>query len=446
MPEDERHGRVADQGLFWFLSNFHFFAIAIGFVGPSLGLSMGFSILAGALGMLGGGVLQGFHASQGPEMGLPQMIQPRAQFGFRGVIIPLIGALVSMLGYNLVSTVLVASGAHSLWGLDRTAVALAVALTATVLAIFGHDWLHRAFRLLFWISLPLFAVLTLAIMFGHAGGAAPHQQGHFSWPAFLTQMAAAMSFNLGGAPYVSDYSRYLPRKTSRVAVIAYVFGGASLSGMWLIGVGAWLATHIGSADSLMALHLAGDAIVPGLGSILVAASICALVATVGMTDYSAMMTFVTAIDCFRRVKPTRFIRVASIIILTGVWGAVALFLNGDAINYVNAVMVIVLYFLVPWTAVNLIDYFILRKGAYSTADIFTPRGIYGAWNVKGLFSYGLGFAASVPFFVVPSVYTGPLAVAIGGCDIGWLVGLATSGGAYLIASRTQLARIAFTPV
>jgi purine-cytosine permease-like protein len=34
VPEAERHGRVADQGPFWFLSNFHFFAIAIGFVGP----------------------------------------------------------------------------------------------------------------------------------------------------------------------------------------------------------------------------------------------------------------------------------------------------------------------------------------------------------------------------------------------------------------------------
>lgn len=47
VPENERHGRVIDQGPFWFLSNFHFFAIAIGFVGPSLGLTLGYSALAG---------------------------------------------------------------------------------------------------------------------------------------------------------------------------------------------------------------------------------------------------------------------------------------------------------------------------------------------------------------------------------------------------------------
>jgi len=54
VPEQERHGRVQDQGPFWFLSNFHFFAIAIGFVGPSLGLSLGATILAGSLGIVVG--------------------------------------------------------------------------------------------------------------------------------------------------------------------------------------------------------------------------------------------------------------------------------------------------------------------------------------------------------------------------------------------------------
>lgn len=38
VPERERHGRVVDQGPFWFLGNFQFFTIAIGFVGPSMGL------------------------------------------------------------------------------------------------------------------------------------------------------------------------------------------------------------------------------------------------------------------------------------------------------------------------------------------------------------------------------------------------------------------------
>ena len=220
VPEHERHGSVSDQGLFWFLGNFQFFAIAIGFVGPSLGLSLGYAALAGTVGILVGTAFQAFHASQGPEMGLPQMIQSRAQFGYRGVIVPLLATLMSLIGYNVVSTVLAADGLHSLWHLDRGSTAVAVSLLAAALAIWGYDWLHRVFRILFWISLPLFSFLSVAILSGKAGGAV-HVIGGFSWPAFVTQLASAASFNIGSAPYVSDYSRYLPSRTPRGRLILH---------------------------------------------------------------------------------------------------------------------------------------------------------------------------------------------------------------------------------
>jgi purine-cytosine permease-like protein len=441
VPEDERHGRVAHQSLFWFLGNFHFFAIAIGFVGPSMGLSMPATILAGTLGMLIGTTFQAFHASQGPEMGLPQMIQSRAQFGFRGVMIPLVGVLVTLNGYNVVATVLIAEGAKGVWGLDRTAVALAVAAVASVLAIFGHDWLHRAFRLMFWVSLPLFLALSLAIVVGHAGGGTP-PNAHFGWPAFLAQLAAATSFNLSAAPYVSDYSRYLPRNTSRLVLIANVFGGSAISGIWLVALGAWLATRMGATDALVALRSAGDAMAPGMGSVLVCVSICALIATIGMTSYSAMMTFVTATDCVRPVRPTRRLRVLVILGVTVVWAAVAICFGGNAIAYVNGVLVITLYFLIPWTTVNLIDYFFLSKGRYLIADLATPRGVYGAWGLRGLFAYAVGFVVSIPFFVVPGMFIGPAATRLAGCDIGWLVSLVATALAYLAANIRVTARAA----
>jgi purine-cytosine permease-like protein len=97
----------------------------------------------------------------------------------------------------------------------------------------------------------------------------------------------------------------------------------------------------------------------------------------------------------------------------------------------------VLYFLIPWTAVNLIDYFFISKGKYSTVDLFNPGGIYGAWGWKGLFAYVVGFAASIPFFVVPNLYTGRVAALIGGCDIGWLVSLTATSAAYLAAQAVS---------
>ena len=39
IPEGERHGRVTQQGVFWFLSNTQSLSVAVGFLGPALGLS-----------------------------------------------------------------------------------------------------------------------------------------------------------------------------------------------------------------------------------------------------------------------------------------------------------------------------------------------------------------------------------------------------------------------
>lgn len=434
VPEHERHGRVLDQGPFWFLSNFHFFAIAIGFVGPSLGLSLPLTALAGTLGILIGTAFQAFHASQGAELGLPQMIQSRAQFGYRGVVVPLTAVFASLVGYNVVATVIISEGLHSLWSVNRTGSAIGISALAAVLAVWGYDWLHRVFRILFWISLPLFSLLSAAILAGKAGGAtAP--AGGFNGVAFVTQLASAVSFNVTAAPYVSDYSRYLPTRTPRGAIILNVFLGSALSAIWLIALGAWLATHMGVTDALLALKQCGDGVARGLGAVLCVTSIVALVATIGMNAYSAMLTLVTTVDCFRPLRTTQTLRIAFIALIAVLWILAAISFGGDAITYVNAMLVIMLYFLMPWTAVNLIDYFWLRRGRYRIRDLFTPDGLYGAWGGRGLIAYAIGFLASIPCFVVPHVYTGPIAARLGRVDIGWLVSLVASSVAYLALSR-----------
>ena len=90
----------------------------------------------------------------------------------------------------------------------------------------------------------------------------------------------------------------------------------------------------------------------------------------------------------------------------------------------------------PWTSVNLADYFFVRRGRYAITHLFTPHGIYGAWGTRGLIAYALGFIATLPFFVLPDVYMGPASRVLGGVDVGWLVGLGVSGGAYLLLCRS----------
>lgn len=430
VPLSERHGRVLDQAKFWFLGNFHFFTIAIGFIGPGMGLGLGWTILAGTLGVLIGTVFQAFHASQGAELGLPQMIQSRAQFGFRGVIVPLCATLLTYVGFNVVDTILLAQGLAALTGLPAVAVAVTAGVVGAALAVWGHDWLHAAARLLFWLSVPAFSVLTFAVVAGAVPAPAPASPGGFDAVAFFTQLAAGASYNITYATYVSDYSRYLPHDTPRAPIIASVFAGAAGAAIWLIALGAWLATCFGGEDALADLTRAGNALLPGFGYALGAVSVAALVTTMGMNAYSGMLTLVTAADAVRPVRPTRRIRIVAIGGLLVLWVALALGAGGSAIGTLNATFVVMLYVLVPWTAINLTDYFFVRRGHYAVTELFRPNGIYGNWRAAGLTAYAIGFACSLPFAVVPGIFAGPAARALGGVDIGWLVGLGVTAGAY----------------
>ncbi|NHN89345.1 purine-cytosine permease family protein [Acetobacter conturbans] len=436
VPENERHGRVADQGPFWFLGNFQFFTIAIGFVGPSMGLSLGYTAVAAIIGILFGTLFMAFHASQGAELGLPQMIQSRAQFGYRGVTLVLIGTLVTFIGFNVVDTVLLAAGLNGIFGWNITLITLVIAVISALFAIYGHDCLHTIFKICFYISLPLYIILTGAILTGHAGGSSPTIIG-FSWVAFVGQIAASASYNITYAPYVSDYSRYLPRNTRPISIIMAVMVGASSSAIWLIILGAWLATRLGASDGLVALHAAGNAVFPGFGSVVALASVIALVATMGLNAYSCMLTILTGIDSFRPLNPTRKARILTIIGIAALWTGVSLQCPSDAIGLLFATLTVMLYLLVPWTAVNLVDYFLVRKGHYAITNLFMPGGgIYGMWQPRGLLAYAIGFLSTIPFAVLPGIYTGPIAHMLGDVDVGWLVGLVVSGGVYALLSRS----------
>jgi purine-cytosine permease-like protein len=435
VPLRERHGTVGDQAKFWFLGNFNFGTIAIGLIGPSMGLGLGWTILGESIGILIGTLFQAFHASQGAELGLPQMIQSRAQFGYRGVVVPLFASMFTFVGFNIVNTILIAEGLHAIAGWNSVAAALAASAIGAALAIWGYDWLHLVFKAMFWASVPLFAMLTLAILSGEIGHVGHEDAGGFTAVGFFTQVAAGASYNITYAVFVSDYTRYLPRDTGRVPIITAVFMASSVSAIWLIGLGAWLAVHIGTVDTLADLMQGGQAVVPGFGLLISAVSLATLVAVIGMNAYSAMLTVLTAIDSFHALRPTRALRVKCILAIIAVSAAAAIGFGGDVIAALNDYFVVMLYLLVPWTAINLTDYFFVRRGHYAITHLFTPHGIYGAWGRQGLLAYVLGFASSVPFCVMPGLFTGPAARALGGVDIGWLVGLAVTVPVYLLLMR-----------
>jgi NCS1 family nucleobase:cation symporter-1 len=112
--------------------------------------------------------------------------------------------------------------------------------------------------------------------------------------------------------------------------------------------------------------------------------------------------------------------------------------NSFLSNYEDFILLL-LYVLVPWTAINLVDYYLLRRGEYDVAAFFRQDGgIYGLINAPAVICYFLGILIQVPF-VAAALYTGPIARALGGIDLSWIVGLLVTAPAYYWMAKASRA-------
>ncbi|CAM5721192.1 cytosine permease [Mycolicibacterium aubagnense] len=234
--------------------------------------------------------------------------------------------------------------------------------------------------------------------------------------------------------YVSDYSRYLPEDTSAKHVIWWTYLGAAGSSVWLMSFGAVLASALPTPDAIASIQTVGNQLLPGFGTFTVVLSSVALVTIMSVNAYGASLTSMSALDAFRPITPTLRLRVIGIALTSFIAFVVALSLPAGYLESFNVFVLLMLYFLIPWTAVNLVDFYFVRHGHYSIVDIFRPDGIYGRWSWRGLAAYLLGMVSMVPF-VSLTFFEGSIAKMLGGVDISFIVGLAVSGLAYYVLTR-----------
>ncbi|CAN5358236.1 cytosine permease [soil metagenome] len=434
IPWSERRGKLWHQAPFWFTGNFVLPTMVIGFLGPQLGLSAGFSFLAIVLGACFGTFFMAFHANQGPRMGLPQMIQSRAQFGSRGVIVPFLATVFVYIGFMVFDVILATQGIGLVlpdikWFWYPILTALSI-----VIAVIGHDLLHFVQRWLTYLLIVAFAITTV-LAFTTLPAPTPENAGGWDLTVFLIQFSLAAGYNISYAVYVSDYSRYLPPKSSAPKLIFFTYLGAAASAVWLMGLGSLLASRIPEVDAIASVKQVADQLFPGFGTIVILISALALISIMGVNAYGAMLTGVSGIDAFRKVKTTVRTRVIGLVIVGLIVVLVALLIPDNYLGSFNNFVLLMLYFLVPWTAVNLVDFYAVRHGKYAITEIFNTKGIYGRWSWRGLLAYSISFIAMIPFFSLPGLFTGPIAELVGGADFSFAIGLVVAGGLYYLFSR-----------
>ena len=438
VPLAERHGKVWHLWPVWFSGDAHLATLAVGVVGITLGGNLLWTAIAVILGCLLGTFFMAFHSTQGPQLGLPQMIQSRPQFGYTGALLVWGVALVAYIGYNAFNQVLAAQALHQLIpAISATSgpAMVVFALVALALAVVGYDKIHLAQRGFAYLMIVILTVFSVAALFVLRLPAAQWQAAGFHAVPFLAQLFAAASYQLSWSIYVSDYSRYLPRDVGVRESFWWTYLGAFVGGAWMMLVGSVAAAAAPKLDVAAAMQHAADAVVPGLGRILLFAALLGLITISSLNYYGASLTLLSVADTVKPLKCTAGKRIASLLVAFVASCVIAVSSSSDFVNRFQDLLALLLYLFTPWTAINLVDFYVVRRGHYSIREIFNPAGMYGRWNWRGLTAYLVGFIVMIPFFST-TIYTGPVARALGGADIAMLIGLPVAAGIYLLACRS----------
>jgi purine-cytosine permease-like protein len=434
VPLRERHGKVWHLWPVWFSGDAHLATIATGFVGVALGGNFIWMTIAVLLGCALGTFFMAFHSTQGPQLGLPQMIQSRPQFGYLGALLVWCVALVTFVGYNAFNQVLAADTLVTLFDCRPSITIVAIGTLAAALAVVGYDLIHKVQRILAFVLIAGLLAISQAA-FSMKLPSAQTDLSNFRAIPFLTQLFAAAAYQVSWSIYVSDYSRYLPRDVGVRASFWWTYLGAYVGGAWAMLVGTVAAAMFPKLELSAALKAAADQILPGSGAALLIASLLGLVTITTLNFYGASLTLLSVCDSIKPLKPTPLQRIVTLALALVVSCWIALAASKDFAHDFGEFLAILLYLFTPWTAVNLVDFYIVRRGHYSVREIFKPDGMYGKWNWRGLAAYFGGFIAMIPFFST-GIYTGPVSKMLGGADVAMLIGLPVSAAIYLIACRS----------
>lgn len=226
IPASERHGRPRDLFTIWFSSNIMPLTFVTGALAPVVfKLPFGYSVVAILLGNLVGALFMALHSAQGPRLGVPQMIQSRGQFGMIGAVLVIAIAVFMYVGFFASNIILggqsinvLVHGVSTDWGIVICAVG------SLLITVFGYDMIHAVNR---WATLLFGGAMVLAVIIIAARGlpADFFSAGAFTWSGFLGTVATTgILWQIAYAPYVSDYSRYMPADESVRSTFWFSYG------------------------------------------------------------------------------------------------------------------------------------------------------------------------------------------------------------------------------
>lgn len=309
-----------------------------------------------------------------------------------GGVVMLVQVIVSLFGYKAIST-------FEKWTVPPTVVIL-VAMTIAAWGFMGIDWNYAG-------NLPSSGVSHVAAI-----------------SSVMTAIGIGWGFTW--LTYACDYSRFVSREVPRRKLFGASALGQFIPVCWLGLLGATLATKSGTIDP-------GQLIVDNFGALAIPVLLLVLhgpIATNILNIYSCTQS-VLCLD----VKINR--RVLNVAVGVFAWFGVLLFLGmsdiGDALDgWLSSVA----GWTSVWGGIMLVHFLIIERNRGDFSKVFSGRGKDGVplvrWQSLVSFFAGLGMCWAMSY---GALFHGPIATAMGGIDLSWLGGMATSALVYLILAK-----------
>lgn len=433
VPEAERYGSTRRLFAIWFSANMQVTALVVGTLGVASGLDFVSTAVAIVIGNAVGSIFMAAHSAQGPHLGVPQMIQSRAQFGVFGAALPLVVVVLTYVLFSAANAVMMRQTVKALLPTgDTQSIVVFGALTLLISAV-GYELIHKIGAVMSFVSLATFAAAGGVLLTQH-GLPAPPPGGSIAFrsAAFWLIVAQAASWTLGFCTFVADYSRYLPKRVTTLSTFWYSYLGSGIGASVVMILGALLAATVGGAITDPGTAIAR--LFPNYQTAAFVAILLGVVQINALNFYSAYMAIVTIFSGFRGMSsvglPLKFALVVLVFVMATIIGAATQYKFDD---YFSDILNAQIYVLVPWSSINLVDYYFVRHGKYTVEAFYDPNGVYGRFNRRAFAAFMLAIVAEIPF-VSLSFFKGPFAVWLG-VDIAFVPALLLPGALYLYLMR-----------
>jgi nucleobase:cation symporter-1, NCS1 family len=422
--DELRHGSPFNTFTLWFGANLTIADFALGSL--FFGLPVSSVALAIVIGNVLGGLLLGLMAAMGPTFGYPQMMISRAVMGKRGNVPFALANWISTVGWFTVNIILGGYALQLALGIPFFLAAAIMVVVDVLLATYGHDIIHTFEKAMSVVLGVMFAAMTVIAYERMGPNFAGYQQsasfGLYFWALVV---AVVFSYLMSWSPYASDYSRYLPRGTSKWRVVAYTTAGGAVASAWAEAAGFFV--YVGANNTHLNIIAALASVSGGYAAFTLLAVVLGAVAADALNLYTNSLS---ALVLYRRAG-----RVQTVL-LAGVLGF-AFALAGSSsfgTDYQNFLLTLD-YWITPWIGVMV--------GAFFVKKVVSGVEGGGGFLRPGLVSYALGLLVSVPFMNLTSYgldYVGPVANLMGGADVSYFVAFLAALAIYVaIAKRPPLA-------